>query len=250
MNLKNYEVVIFDGLRKDVNIWKSHAQFIASRIGLNKDDFLLFKLRLYNSKDVGGINFKQEDAFNCGPMTCMVLWYLFCPNEAKINQPVMTFRKTVITKLKEMFQSVIDCNDLLCSVRDNKNALQISSDKKRKLSQEKQASKMKRLYGKSIVVNIGDTVKIYVEKKLKTSHHNLNPVGIVVDVNKRTKTILVLTRHGLIGKNYFGKMREFYLDPKSYEVIHNDGFPSKELVETKKVLKASKSFDRRGLNLI
>ena len=109
---------------------------------------------------------------------------------------------------------------------------------------------MKRLYGESVVVNIGDTVKIYVEKKLKTSHYNLNPVSIVVDVNKRTKTILVLTRYALIGKNYFGKMREFYLDPKSYEVIHNDGFPSKELVETKKVLKASKSFDRRGLNLI
>ena len=51
-----------------------------------------------------------------------------------------------------MFKSVIDCNDLLFSIGDNKKALQISSDKKRKYSQEKQATKMKRLYGESIIV--------------------------------------------------------------------------------------------------
>ena len=103
---------------------------------------------------------------------------------------------------------------------------------------------MKRLYADSVSVNIGDTVKVLVPKTLKKSHHILDPVGLVIDVMKKTKSALVLTRHGLIGRVAYNKLREFYLDPERYEVIQNNGFLSEDLIKLQKLLRSNHNLNQ------
>ena len=219
--------------------WMDNVSFIANRIGMNPEDFLC-NMRLFNSYDVGNFKLEQNDMHSCGPIACMIIWYLFCPKSAPISLPVEKFRRVVIDKLKSMFEKVTGSEKLV--IRSNEQ--RIENDLKRKASQETQAKKMKRLYADSVSVNIGDTVKVLVPKTLKKSHHKLDPVGLVIDVMKKTKSALVLTRHGLIGKIAYNKLREFYLDPERYEVIQNNGFLSEGLIKLQKLLRSNHNLNR------
>ena len=108
---------------------------------------------------------------------------------------------------------------------------------------------MKRLYGDTVSVEIGDVVKVFIPKKQKKSHKKLDPVGVVLEVNEETKAVLVLTRHGLIGQGY-RKKKEFFIDASNYEVINGMVTISDELETIRKQLKSKEKFDRSELPII
>lgn len=102
---------VFDGLANDKpsharSIWSSHITYIHSRCN-NQSHTQLSNAKIRFPTTIGGLEFKQSDPFNCGPIACYVMWYFM--NSLEAAQSVDTLsdgsvRNAIIEKLLQWFQ--------------------------------------------------------------------------------------------------------------------------------------------------
>ena len=88
--------------------------------------------------------------------------------------------------------------------------------------QDKQALKMKIYRGETITVKIGDIVNIRIPFVDKAPCKTLDIIGVVFKMRERTKTVAVITEHGILAYGGKGQSNKkiLYLSPGSdYEVI-------------------------------
>ena len=102
----------------DVSKWKDHVTFICERAGLNSKSYVK-NIKLFNTKDLPQVVLKQNDSYNCGPISCMVIWYIFKPDDAPLSEPIGTFRHHVVSKLTAMSEDLIQNKKLLCKMKKN-----------------------------------------------------------------------------------------------------------------------------------
>ena len=107
----NQFISVSDGLRKDPETnWRQFKKSVLLRIdqvaehddNLINDEFDNFwPMRIVDS--IGDVELIQEDSYNCGPIACMVVWYIYNPGVAtpiwKENSTT-EFRTIVIDALK------------------------------------------------------------------------------------------------------------------------------------------------------
>ena len=77
-------VTVYDGLmrtQKDAwKQWKYHIKYLVQRVmGESKIGYK----NVHLAAEIGGIQMIQEDGYNCGLITCIVVWYLFNMAEAR-----------------------------------------------------------------------------------------------------------------------------------------------------------------------
>lgn len=77
-------VTVYDGLirtQKDAwKQWKYHIKYLVQRV-MGESNIGYKNVHL--AAEIGGIQMIQEDGYNCGPITCVVVWCLFNMAEAK-----------------------------------------------------------------------------------------------------------------------------------------------------------------------
>ena len=92
----------------------------------------------------------------------------------------------------------------------------------RQIAQDKQAVKMKRFRGESVLVKIGDIVNIRIPIVDKAPCKTLDVIGIVFNMRLNTKTIAVVTEHGILaygGKGQDNKHILFLTPVSDFEVV-------------------------------
>jgi hypothetical protein len=124
------------------------------------------------------------------------------------------------------------------------------SDKKRKVTQTKQAEKMKRLRGECVTVDVGDTVRVRVPKVDKAPCKSMDLLGVVLMVRDKTKSITVATRHGIIGRGSRTNRSPLFLTPDRYEVIGKLQSLHKDLASIQDQVKGKANFNSRDLGYI
>ena len=59
-------------------------------------------MKAYNKNDLNGWFMSQTDNYNCGPIACMIMWYMFTHDEVDLRIPVEQYYFKVIQKLKNV----------------------------------------------------------------------------------------------------------------------------------------------------
>ena len=109
--LESKSICIYDGLHKNTDkTWGSHRKDIVTRMGFGDDlvNNSTWKMTLIHSIGDTGVQLKQHDSFNCGPIACMVLWYLFVPDEASIiwkSMEIGDFRSQIVKKMLAIIEN-------------------------------------------------------------------------------------------------------------------------------------------------
>ena len=140
-------------------------------------------------------------------------------------------------------------NAPLCQFLNTVEKRQVS-DKKRKVTQTKQAEKMKRLRGECVTVDVGDTVRVRVPKVDKAPCKSMDLLGVVLMVRDKTKSITVATRHGIIGRGSRTNRSPLFLTPDRYEVIGKLQSLHKDLASIQDQVKGKANFNSRDLGYI
>ena len=216
-------VIIYDGLKRAESSWIPHVSYVYKRIQRKPANFEMVHC---TPEHFGSMILSQTDSHNCGPIACVVIWFLFFPTEAPIGIDSNDFRVVVVDKMKSMLYDAMKNGDLTCEIKkdvldlyDGENIIakvedsceeeRLNSflsgveekkqmDKLRVEAQAKQVVKMKKLYNQSVSTKIGDIVLVRVPKIIRVPNKTLNLVGVVLNVNENTKSALVATRHGII----------------------------------------------------
>ena len=63
-------------------------------------------MKAYHKNDLNGWFISQTDGYNCGPIACMIMWYMFTHGEVDLTIPVEQYRCKVVEKLKKMLNEV------------------------------------------------------------------------------------------------------------------------------------------------
>jgi hypothetical protein len=194
---------VYDGLRKPIaDYWGAHRQQMLKRLKIPTTDMKeLWKMN--HSEDIVGVPINQVDGVNCGPIACMVIWFIFNPEESVgywMNQPTSAFRSIVISEIlhllppqycngsseeeaipvkEEGSQACSKCNSKMddsttaCSVctsnitfnYQTRLNVKMKSDSQRQQVQTKQADAMKRLRVDSVNVKSGDIIGTWIARR-------------------------------------------------------------------------------------
>ena len=105
-------VNVYDGLQYEMTTWEEHRQFCLARMGASSteiDASWKFQQMSYLDKTM---QLKQCDGWNCGPIACMVLWYLLDYDSwSKVGFPSLLIdesRRLIVHKMKEMLEADVD----------------------------------------------------------------------------------------------------------------------------------------------
>lgn len=114
-DLTNGELKVYDGLSNKnpahgCKIWKNHIDYVIQRCH-GQTILQAPNINITFPTTIGGLEFLQEDSFNCGPIACYVIWYYL--NNLEAAQCIDTFsdgsvRHVVINKLYEWLLSKQD----------------------------------------------------------------------------------------------------------------------------------------------
>ena len=120
-------VIIYDGLSPvNVHRWDNHVKYVLTKCGLHShyDEFRC-NMRFQSENDLGGYYLNQPDVVNCGPIACMVFWYIFCPNEVDLTVSITEYRSIIVMKVRELIDDGKKRNDLFC---DSKELIHVVDD--------------------------------------------------------------------------------------------------------------------------
>ena len=118
-------------------------------------------------------------------------------------------------------KGVTDSNESVKYYFQLLNTLRLNNEQ-RQIAQDKQALKMKRDRGECVSVKIGDIVNVRIPIVDKAPCKTLDIIGVVFRMNLHTKTIAVVTEHGVLAYGGKGEANKkvLNLDPvRDYEVI-------------------------------
>ena len=226
--LQHKTINVYDGKRYDVNkYWGPHRRDILTRMGSETEIDACWPMHhvTYIGNDVP---LQQNDGFSCGPIACMVIWYLFCPNTGLEKWQLLSvpqFRSTVVnmmtTMLKTAYVDLLDGPQHPLHDRRNQNSSDHCADQastdlsqkgtvmKRKQNDDlreetsrKQRDKMLHSREASVpIVKKGDIVLLSPDKRDRERlHRGSDVVAIVLKVFENTKSIFAITACGIVAK--------------------------------------------------
>ena len=99
--LVNKIAYFYDGLSMPHENWKKHMQYVLSRYAIRHHEWTL---KTGKGKDgMDGINIKQKDQSNCGPIACMVLLKLFMSDHLNLSTiPPSNYRRLALDELHKL----------------------------------------------------------------------------------------------------------------------------------------------------
>ena len=112
---------------------------------------------------------------------------------------------------------------------------------------------MMRLRKKSVSVNVGDYVRIYIPPSLKktSTYKTMDVTAVVLKVKENTGSIVVATRFGVIGKNPVGNKKvDMWIALGMYEVLKGFVHVHEELQKLQAEVKNDEEFDYSSLRYI
>ena len=208
--------------------WGPHRRDILTRIGSSETDIDTC-WPMHHVTHIGNdVTLQQNDGFSCGPIACMVIWYLFCPQTGIEKWRLLSvpqFRRTVVnmmtTMLKTAYVDLLNVPQHSQHKERNENSSQLhcaeestiqsqrgtatkrkQHDDLRNETSRKQRDKMIRNREASVpIVKKGDIVLLSPDKRDREQLHRGSDVAaIVLKVFENTKSILAITACGIVAK--------------------------------------------------
>ena len=75
-------------------------------------------MKAYNKNDLNGWFISQTDGYNCGPIACMIMWYMFTHDEVDLTIPVEQYRCKVVEKIKNILNEVKEKKELMVMAKE------------------------------------------------------------------------------------------------------------------------------------
>ena len=75
-------------------------------------------MKAYNENDLNGQFISQTDGYNCGPIACMIMWYMFTHDEVDLRISFEQYCIKVVQKLKKMLNEVKEKKELMVMAKE------------------------------------------------------------------------------------------------------------------------------------